>query len=129
MKTSLLLLSILHRPVVSFFASYTQTLAVRCTSSLNVLPTVEEVANDDFMKQLGHTSELIPLIHSKSPQVPTSDLLKLLSTQFSHSEGIRGFFAVYLTSPESQNEESVPDVLAQAVKGADDEIMVPLACE
>lgn len=84
------------------------------------------MANDDFMKQLGHTSQLIPLIHSKSP---TPDLLELLQKQFSHSEGIRGFFAVYLTSPESCLEENVPEVLAQAVKGADQKILVPLACE
>lgn len=56
-------------------------------------------------------------------------LLKVLSRQLSHSDGIRGFFAVYLTSPEPLTVEEVPQVLAKAVIGADPKVMVPLACE
>lgn len=132
------------------------------------------MANDDFMKQLGHTSRLIPLLHEESSQVSKvcavciklhiiisvcsinltilnliqrmhcdvqnvnmviihlskkSDLSELLNKQLSHSEGIRGFFAVYLTSPESLETGDVPSVLVQAVRGANAEIMVPLACK
>eukprot|EP00956_Cyclotella_meneghiniana_P013723 scaffold20002_cov76-Cyclotella_meneghiniana.AAC.7 len=81
------------------------------------------------MKQLGHTSRLIPLLHEESSQVSKSDLSELLNKQLSHSEGIRGFFAVYLTSPESlEKDDDVPSVLVEAVRGANAEIMVPLAC-
>ncbi|KAL7463610.1 hypothetical protein ACHAXS_003970 [Conticribra weissflogii] len=55
-------------------------------------------------------------------------LSKILATQLGHSNGIRGFFAVYLTSPESLISEDVPPILAEAVRGADEEIFVPLAC-
>ena len=60
--------------------------------------------------------------------MPYDALLELLSRQINHSDGIRGFFAVYLTSPESLTVDDVPDVLAQAVKSADTKVLVPLAC-
>jgi hypothetical protein len=80
------------------------------------------------MKQLGHTANLIPLLHAKSPEVPSSDLLDILKKQLSHEEGIRGFFAVYLTSPESLEEE-LPEVLVDAVRSAKPEMIIPLACK
>ena len=46
----------------------------------------------------------------------------------SHSDGIRGFFATYLTSPESLTVDYVPEVLAEAVRNSDPKTMVPLAC-
>jgi hypothetical protein len=85
------------------------------------------------MKQLGHASQIIPLLHpqeeGKTPsEEETSALPAVLSRQFSHSDGIRGFFAVYLTSPESLTVDEVPVILAEAVKNADKKVMVPLAC-
>jgi hypothetical protein len=85
------------------------------------------------MKQLGHASRIIPLLHpreeGKTPsEEETSALPAVLSRQFSHSDGIRGFFAVYLTSPESLAADKVPAILAEAVKNADKKVMVPLAC-
>lgn len=47
----------------------------------------------------------------------------------SHSDGIRGFFATYLTSPESLTTvDCVPEILAEAVRNSDTKTMVPLAC-
>lgn len=46
----------------------------------------------------------------------------------SHSDGIRGFFATYLTSPESLTVDYVPEVLADAVRNSDTKTMVPLVC-
>jgi len=83
------------------------------------------------MKQLGHASQLIPLIHPQDDDeqiMSDDDLLQLLSRQLNHSDGIRGFFATYLTSPESLTTEEVPKVLADAVKSSDMEVMIPLAC-
>lgn len=92
-----------------------------------------QVSTDGFMKQLGHASQIIPLLHpqekGKTPsEEETSALPAVLSRQFSHSDGIRGFFAVYLTSPESLTVDEVPVILAEAVKNADKKVMVPLAC-
>ena len=85
------------------------------------------------MKQLGHASQIIPLLHPENDaQISDEEsaaLSDVLSRQFSHSDGIRGFFAVYLTSPESLTVEDVPSVLAEAVKSSDTQVMVPLACE
>ena len=36
---------------------------------------------------------------------------------------------MYLTSPESMENNDVPKVLAEAVRGANAKIMVPLACK
>ena len=89
-----------------------------------------QVSSDDFMKQLGHASQMIPAMMNKDMSADESaTLLEMLSGQFSHSDGIRGFFAVYLTSPESLTVEEVPAVLSEAVKGADTNVMVPLACK
>mmetsp|Transcript_20995 Transcript_20995/g.50618 ORF Transcript_20995/g.50618 Transcript_20995/m.50618 type:complete len:228 (+) Transcript_20995:53-736(+) len=104
-------------------------------SRLSAMPTVDDVSTDDFMKQLGHASQLIPLLHPKLQRgdgelsdEESAALLEVLSRQFSHSDGIRGFFAVYLTSPESLASEEVPPILAEAVRNADPKVMVPLAC-
>lgn len=102
-------------------------------SHLMALPSVDNVSTDGFMKQLGHASQIIPLLHpqekGKTPsEEETSALPAVLSRQFSHSDGIRGFFAVYLTSPESLTVDEVPVILAEAVKNADKKVMVPLAC-
>lgn len=82
------------------------------------------------MKQLGHASQLIPLLHEGDLKElsDSAALLEILSRQLSHSDGIRGFFAVYLTSPQSMTTEEVPAVLAEAVRAADSKIIVPLAC-
>lgn len=113
------------------------------SSSSSLLPTVDDVSADDFMKQLGHASRIIPLLHphpiteeeegaDDDDNAPSDALLlEVLSSQFGHSDGIRGFFATYLTSPESlttAGEDDVPPILAEAVRGADTKVMVPLAC-
>ena len=98
------------------------------------LPSVHQVSTDTFMRQLGHASQIIPLLQPHEDGDAPSDeeisaLSAVLSRQFSHSDGIRGFFAVYLTSPESLAvNDDVPMVLAEAVRNSDKKVMVPLAC-
>lgn len=95
------------------------------------------------MKQLGHTARILPLLHPTDGTIVSPEemhsLRRVLDEQFRHAEGIRGFFAVYLTSsqesPSSSNEEQrrqeeeeVPPVLREAVRNADPALLVPLAC-
>ena len=89
------------------------------------------------MKQLGHTARILPLLHPTDGTIVSPEemhsLRRVLDEQFQHAEGIRGFFAVYLTSsqepPSSSNaEEEVPPVLREAVRNADPALLVPLAC-
>mmetsp|Transcript_38965 Transcript_38965/g.81903 ORF Transcript_38965/g.81903 Transcript_38965/m.81903 type:complete len:255 (+) Transcript_38965:106-870(+) len=130
---------VIHLPSVNTVRSLAGSPTRNCIDTgsqshgLAALPTAEDVSTDDFMKQLGHASQIIPLLHPHTSdkemnEEESASLLEILSRQFSHSDGIRGFFAVYLTSPESQTVDEVPNVLANAVRGADTKIMVPLAC-
>ena len=106
--------------------------SLNCLCVLILLSCIQ-VSTDDFMKQLGHASQIIPLLHPQEDDTiseeESSALSEVLTRQLSHSDGIRGFFAVYLTSPESLTVEAVPDVLAEAVISADTKDMVPLACK
>lgn len=88
-----------RRQAFAFVANYPCT-TKRCTISsrstgLAALPTVNDVGADDFMKQLGHASQIIPLLHPQEGDDGVSDeesaaLLEVLCRQFSHSDGIRG---------------------------------------
>lgn len=120
---------------------FSSNLGIRATSKnrfastslhSNLLPTEESVKNDEFMQQLGHASQIIPLLHPEegdevSPE-NEENLKSVLAQQLSHSDGVRGFMAVYLTSPESLKVEKVPEILAETVRQADAKIMAPLAC-
>ncbi len=135
MRNALLLLlpSIIAKNNASAFVARSASMARPISHNvMSALPTKAQVSNDDFMKQLGHASQIIPILHPEDGSSPSEEesaaLLEVLQKQFAHSDGIRGFFAVYLTSPESLTMEEVPSVLAEAVKGADTKVMVPLAC-
>lgn len=134
MKNALLLLlpSIIAKHNASAFVARSQTATRPGRHIVSALPTTAQVSTDDFVKQLGHASQIIPVLHPEDGSSPSEEesaaLLELLQKQFAHSDGIRGFFAVYLTSPESLTMEEVPSVLAEAVIGADTKVMVPLAC-
>lgn len=90
------------------------------------------------MKQLGHTARILPLLHPTDGTIVSPEemhsLRRVLDEQFRHAEGIRGFFAVYLTSSQeppplpNEEEEEVPPVLREAVRNADPALLVPLAC-
>ncbi|KAK1740225.1 hypothetical protein QTG54_009175 [Skeletonema marinoi] len=62
---------------------------------MSALPTTTQVSNDDFMKQLGHASQIIPVLHPEDGSSPSEEesavLLEVLQKQFAHSDGIRGF--------------------------------------
>lgn len=135
MTKALLLLSIiiiLAKQNASAFVARSPPAARSIRSNMKALPTKIQVSNDDFMKQLGHASQIVPFLHPRDGSSPSEEesaaVSEVLCKQFEHSDGIRGFFAVYLTSPESLTVEEVPSVLAAAVKGADTKVMAPLAC-
>lgn len=55
------------------------------TKNLQALPGVDQVATDGFMKQLGHASQLIPLLHPQDGKElsvdETNDLRNVLFRQ------------------------------------------------
>ena len=94
---------------------------------LCALPSIEQLAKDPFMKQVVHASEIVPLISMDK----NDDISELLHAQFSHSDGIRGFFVVYLTCEGSSTADAptVPSALAAALKTVmDQKDLVSLAC-
>lgn len=98
------------------------------------LPSIKQVSTDSFTDQTYHASTLVAELLDASPAGTTttsssSELQELMTAQLSHQDGIRGFLAVYLTRDmvPSQQEE-MPLLLAQAIKGVNMTQMVPLAC-
>lgn len=78
----------------------------------STLPTIAELASDPFMKQLSHSEALVTLLVENDT---SEELQSLLKAQLSHADGIRGFFATYLTHERSANN-AVPVVLKQAME-------------
>lgn len=93
------------------------------------LPTVEQASSDPFMKQISHASQIVSMIHDKETYDEEA-LDSLLRAQLSHSDGIRAFFATYLSSVDEDSaadEEIVPQPVVKAIETSDASVMVPLA--
>ena len=58
------------------------------STSLRVLPTEDNVKNDAFMQQLGHASQIIPLLHPEEGDVMSPEdeenLKSVLAQQLAH---------------------------------------------
>lgn len=73
------------------------------------------------MKQISYTEEhLLPRLASGDETVAP-----LLQAQFSHSDGIRGFFVAYLTNAK---DETIPEALGTALRNSISDDLVDLAC-
>jgi hypothetical protein len=84
------------------------------------------------MKQLQHGSDLTNALGGNSNDLSSQDLKELIQAQLSHSDGIRGFMAVYLTTENDQDTFKVPDVLVQALQEQaqlNPDKLIPLACK
>eukprot|EP00562_Extubocellulus_spinifer_P023326 CAMPEP_0178624134 /NCGR_PEP_ID=MMETSP0698-20121128/7196_1 /TAXON_ID=265572 /ORGANISM="Extubocellulus spinifer, Strain CCMP396" /LENGTH=258 /DNA_ID=CAMNT_0020263237 /DNA_START=36 /DNA_END=812 /DNA_ORIENTATION=- len=97
--------------------------------SSSTFPTIEQAAKDGFLQQLSHASEICSLLEQPSPE-SDSMAADLLKAQLSHSDGVRGFFATYLTGQgnTAADEKDIPTPLANAMGEADMDVLVPLAC-
>jgi len=72
-------------------------------------------------------------------EVNQQQIFKILKAQLSHSDGIRGFFVSYLTSPEEVEGNEIDDIadddvvvsptLIAAMEVANKEELIPLACK
>ena len=82
------------------------------------------------MAQLSHAGEICALLEKSDGKASTlaSDLLTI---QMTHSDGVRAFFATYLTGEgddTAADREEIPEPLAGAMHKADMNLLVPLAC-
>jgi len=80
------------------------------------------------MAQLSHAANLVQQLSMKD--MPQEELTERLTAQLSHSEGIRGFFATYLTGEGDTVADlhEVPTPLAKAMAHANQKELIPLAC-
>ena len=119
-------------------------LAIRVSSTdsrgASDLPTVKELSTDSFMTQVSHASKLVQSLQTYASNeggeeednaVAEYRLTDLLTAQLSHSDGIRGFFATYLTGEGETvaDKEKVPIPLRHAMARADSSDLIPLACK
>lgn len=102
-----------------------------------VLPSVKQVSEDSFTEQTYHASSIINEFVAASSILLTEDdhksqieLQELLIAQLSHQDGIRGFFAAYLTGEGTTpaDGDRLPVPLSQAMKRVDMSKVAPLAC-
>lgn len=108
----------------------------RHMSSAPEIPTVDELSKDPFMKQLGHAQTVFELLSQEETEEKNNYLESLLTAQLSHGDGIRGFFATYLTqgddaNPSPADNKSVPEALQKAMSKVlieDADELIPLAC-
>jgi hypothetical protein len=79
------------------------------------------------MQQISHAVELINLIDD--PNTDQSELTEMIKAQLSHSNGIRGFFANYLTMDGPADLKQVPKPVLSAMSSIEDQSdLVSLSC-
>ena len=90
------------------------------------------------MKQVGYASEIVPLLKKTSSSDENNkneaEITELLKAQLSHSDGIRGFFVMYLTGNQEEDDDDegndqIPKSLIDAMNTVESEELVSLACE
>ena len=117
--------------VSSAQVTFARTGATKCYAERSI-PTIEELSNDDFMKQVSHSQRILQMLATDPSDQQDDHVEDLLKAQLSHSDGIRGFFVTYLTAdgdgtPADRSE--VPTCLVNAMNECSNEYeLVSLAC-
>ena len=106
-------IALLGPRIGAFAPRWTRSFSIVRTA-LSALPSIEQLSNDPFMKQVGHASDIIPMLSMEE----NDELLIMLEAQLSHSDGIRGFFVCYLTGEGTTVADAphIPPPLASALK-------------
>eukprot|EP00529_Nitzschia_sp_RCC80_P026308 CAMPEP_0113470958 /NCGR_PEP_ID=MMETSP0014_2-20120614/16725_1 /TAXON_ID=2857 /ORGANISM="Nitzschia sp." /LENGTH=344 /DNA_ID=CAMNT_0000363567 /DNA_START=85 /DNA_END=1119 /DNA_ORIENTATION=- /assembly_acc=CAM_ASM_000159 len=87
------------------------TIPSTSTDDAAVLPSLESLKKDPFMKQVQHgsilTEELkaLRLSAAAAAAAKTTYLRQALNVQLSHSDGVRGFMVSYLTYEDDEDED------------------------
>lgn len=82
------------------------------------------------MKQVEHSSKILDLLEESTKEEDNDELERMLISQLSHSDGIRGFFVTYLTGESSPADNpTVPVALQKAMAQVNANELVPLACK
>jgi hypothetical protein len=104
-------IALLGTRISAFAPRWTKSFSIARTA-LSALPSIEQLSNDPFMKQVGHASNFVPLLSMEE----NDELLIMLEAQLSHPDGIRGFFVCYLTGEGTTVDvPHIPPPLASAL--------------
>lgn len=122
---SVALLAVIFSPCEAFMHA---TKCFPVSPKLQALPSIDDLRSDGFMKQVGHASELVEMIGSDDME--QSKLTDMIKVQLSHSDGIRAFFANYLTKADGPADlEQVPALVNAAMMSIDDQSdLVAISC-
>ena len=95
------------------------------------LPTLEQAGKDSFMQQISHAGELVALLNENNSEVDDQIIVELLSAQLSHVDGLRGFFATYLTEEgvTAADQDEIPPILWEAMQNVDQKQLIDIACK
>lgn len=107
------IIALLGTRVGAFFPRWTRS-SLFTRTALSALPSIEQLSKDPFMKQIGHASDIVPLLSMED----NDELLIMLEAQLSHPDGMRGFFVCYLTGEGTTVADAphIPPPLAAALK-------------
>jgi len=100
------------------------------TRFATTLPTVEQLKTGKFMEQVNYGSELTALMEGDN-SIDEETLVELITAQFSHPNGIRGFFISYLTGdePSPADNDTMPSALLSSLRNIEDKRkLIPLVC-
>ena len=94
------------------------------------LPTLEQTAKDSFMQQISHAGDIVAYLAHGDSQMD-DQVTEILTAQLSHVDGLRGFFATYLTGLDETvaDQEDVPPVLLRAMENVDQKQLIEIACK
>jgi hypothetical protein len=112
------------------------------TNGNKQLPTLEQAAKDSFMQQISHAGDIVAYLnnnndndHNDSNDHNDGDsqvVVDLLTAQLSHVDGLRGFFATYLTGEGDEtaaDQKELPLELVRAMENVDQKQLIDIACK
>ena len=98
------------------------------STSRRSLPSMESYLTEPFVRQLTYAKPLVSMLDDTDQQETAEPYL---TAQLSHSDGIRGFFATYLTTepPCAADQQTLPVALQKSLGAVEDASdLVSLAC-
>lgn len=104
------------------------------TNENKQLPTLEQAAKDSFMQQISHAGDIVAYLNNNDHNGGDGDsqvVVDLLTAQLSHVDGLRGFFATYLTGEGDEtaaDQEKLPLELVRAMENVDQKQLIDIAC-
>jgi hypothetical protein len=125
------LITIQHFFYQSFVDAFTPAFGLThiTDKKLFAVPTNDQLLSDPFMKQVVHASSIVEML---SDDNDCDKVYNLVCAQLSHSDGIRGFFAIYLTGEgiTLADSSTIPLPLANALKSAPDhKTLISISCK